>query len=314
MNKQELLDYAKKHYTTGTKFKSSLSSDNGKIRTVLPYADNKIVTWEIDSEGNVRSDNGLKPEADNGEYACSNPVIYSPKKGWVEIIETKYTPQYIKDNKIAVIVHSLEQANKMAKAWGGGDNYYINTYNEHMEVFCKYNGRPEYVTKTPGWYERNYGATKTIDFSQVNFNEMDKKIVGYKCPTDLFNGKVKKGTIYKEYKLGDNIYMCPEGKSSSESLAPEIVETWEAVFAGEEKKTIKVGTKQLEVVVHKDGKCECDGKTFMISDIIRLNNEVKWSFASYLPWDTKVEQVKIGCNSLDKEDLQSIVDCYDSLN
>jgi hypothetical protein len=55
---------------------------------------------------------------------------------------------------------------------------------------------------------------------------MDKEIIGYECPIDLYNGHVKKGTIY--VKTWDDY--CPQGIISYWHLLPkEIVEQWKLI-------------------------------------------------------------------------------------
>jgi len=66
--------------------------------------------------------------------------------------------------------------------------------------------------------------------------------IGYKCPTDLFNGKVKKGTIFKKYITNIGYSTTKEHWESCGGVSPynlpnEIVEQWEKV---EDIKTINV--------------------------------------------------------------------------
>ena len=82
MNDEELLAEAKRKYPIGTKFISF--NDGNRIRTVNPYAGKKTVTWKICGK-DVRSYNGLYTIADDGDGACSNPLIYCNGK-WAKIV------------------------------------------------------------------------------------------------------------------------------------------------------------------------------------------------------------------------------------
>lgn len=69
---------------------------------------------------------------------------------------------------------------------------------------------------------------------------VDKEIIGYRCPYDLFKGEIKKGTVWKHhgipgYSVTRTDYYTPHGCSSTRSLPSEIVETWEPVHKEEYK-------------------------------------------------------------------------------
>lgn len=72
---------------------------------------------------------------------------------------------------------------------------------------------------------------------------MEKEIIGYKAPFDMFNKKVKKGTIYliDENNSNAEFNSCSWTASCGmayTNLPKEIVETWEPVYKEEE---LKVG-------------------------------------------------------------------------
>ena len=52
---------------------------------------------------------------------------------------------------------------------------------------------------------------------------MNKKIIGYKSPIDLFNGKILAGTIYKEGI--DEVYFPINCSTNDFNLPKEIVKT-----------------------------------------------------------------------------------------
>jgi len=61
---------------------------------------------------------------------------------------------------------------------------------------------------------------------------INKKIIGYKCPIDLFDGASPKGSLYILYSANHSYYeYTPPIPSSKLYLVPkEIVETWEPVY------------------------------------------------------------------------------------
>lgn len=65
-------------------------------------------------------------------------------------------------------------------------------------------------------------------YNEQNPNNMNKTIIGYKCPTSIFNGQVKKDTIYK--KFSDLTY-SPFETPTMYNLPKEIVESWKPVYA-----------------------------------------------------------------------------------
>lgn len=83
LSDEELLNFARKNYPTGTKFKAIINkSDKGMERVVSGYFKHEEVRWEVannsDLGRNVRASNGLN----NDRGGCSNPSIYSEKLGW----------------------------------------------------------------------------------------------------------------------------------------------------------------------------------------------------------------------------------------
>ena len=64
-------------------------------------------------------------------------------------------------------------------------------------------------------------------------NNMKKKIIGYKCPTDLFKGRIRKGEIFTERSTKDFVMYHKDHMTSGVPL--EIVESWEPVYEEEFK-------------------------------------------------------------------------------
>lgn len=313
-----LLEEAKRRYPIGTKFYPVHVGHAKKSNQycIVVSNDFKMGTYgDIYALTDVGGLFAYTHDTKHGNTSANRMVYQKENNEWAEIINEMYTPQQCKDQKIAVICHNSKQANKLAMVWDDNCKEYWDVGGNYKHFAIAWVGYKTWQgSNCEDYFQKTHKFTKTIDFSQVKFDDM--KIIGYKAPMDLFNGNVKKGDVLKPYDYNDNInsaWYVTSKQNQHFTIPNEIVTKWEEVRA-EEKKTIKVGTKQLDVIIHKDGKCECEGKTFLVSDIIRLNNEVKWSFASYLPWETKIEQVKIGCNHLTHEDLQKIIDTYNSLN
>ena len=67
---------------------------------------------------------------------------------------------------------------------------------------------------------------------------MERKIIGYLCPTNLFNGEALKGTMFVKTKWNNDFYGWGENANTtsySRHLPKEIVEQWEACYEEEYK-------------------------------------------------------------------------------
>lgn len=90
--------------------------------------------------------------------------------------------------------------------------------------------------------------------------KMNKKIIGYKAPMDLFEGEVKKGTIYngnpkEASSQKPNTYWIKDNFSTKYNLPKEIVETWEPVY--ESQKLNKVGVHDVSYLNKTTVKIGC---------------------------------------------------------
>jgi len=93
----------------------------------------------------------------------------------------------------------------------------------------------------------------------------DKKIIGYKCPIDLFGGEIKKGEIFR--KMNSKFYKVSlTGVTEySKHLPREIVESWEPIYEEE----YRVGD-----FVITEGYCDIyDGKVLEITRIKKVNED-----------------------------------------
>lgn len=120
---------------------------------------------------------------------------------------------------------------KIINDWGG-------PYYWDCVVFC--NGvvsdldigmiKKEYI-------EISFQDFKDYVLDEVGFikhNTMKKKIIGYRCPMDMFESKVKKGDIFSRNGFMDDILdyhpLKINPKRRTFLLPKEIVETWEPVY------------------------------------------------------------------------------------
>ena len=139
------------------------------------------------------------------------------------------------------------------------DNSYC--YKNNKKVFSRY--YPNYVEIT---FEQ---------FKKYILNNMNKQIIGYKAPYDMYEGKLKKGVLVKEFPQPhmNKAYGIPaeNGFFESNVLIPkEIAQTWEPVY--EENKLPKIngydGKLDGDYIVYG---CATFGKTFF-HDVYKLSN------------------------------------------
>jgi len=124
---------------------------------------------------------------------------------------------------------------------------WIKCTNEEAEKLLKYFKMPVGITVDGKAYynispDRQSYAISTLSdnkircwfaFYTIKFpeTEQNKKIIGYKCPVDLFNGRVKAGMIFTSYN--DIDLYASKGSDFQKgyfTLPKEIVETWEPVY------------------------------------------------------------------------------------
>jgi len=128
--------------------------------------------------------------------------------------------------------------------WIHSKNYGFMGFSGNGHYFADEILHSEHIEITFEQFEKYVLKTKDIE----------KKIIGYKAPFDLFNREVKAGFIYKPLASINNKYYAPinlEGKVGLPhlNLPKEIVEQWEPVYEetskelyfGKVKFTIKKG-------------------------------------------------------------------------
>jgi len=146
---------------------------------------------------------------------------------------------------------------------------------------------------------------------------MDKEIIGYEAPMDLFGGVVKKGTLYTPHDTTNpsvgwspNDYV--DGYIRCNLVVPEeLVKQWNPVYKVKETDVV---TMSGTVTVVK-GKIIADGKEITYDGLKNLYDYFgpqKWYG---IPWDVTIkETIKIGCWEVSKDDIATILREYQKLN
>jgi len=163
----------------------------------------------------------------------------------------------------------------------------------------------------------------TKHFESKQQIKMDKKIIGYKAPYDLFGGKIEAGTVY--VPSADPEYYSSTNRGCA--IVKEIVETWEPVY--EEQEVVKsVNVNGLKFQISKEGIfCVQEKRWLNIGDIRDLVMSAPYGIRSsiesshtglYPKTDTYTvypETFKIGCTSgFTREDIRRALNIYNDLN
>lgn len=200
-------------------------------------------------------------------------------------------------------------------------NYYLHSHNHEDESITDNSNdlQTSFTSHDSYFPEISFDVFKEFI---LNNNEMDKKIIGYKCPTDLYGGQVKAGTIFKSTSSSPTttpIYIAVDGKGniikSHFELPKEIVETWEPVYKEEVALYVVRHdvSKEFVVTIKKDG-IHMDGKLiFNITDlnyiIDNFDNVIK-----YTGYTIKTHSIDIGCRkNISLEVLREIVKIHSTL-
>lgn len=153
-----------------------------------------------------------------------------------ELVSPGYTIEEIKAGKFACKVSSFDEIVKIRQYLGNDErawNYFKNS--RHWPKYINITDGSTHSDTSTTYYNNNGYTILTIN--DIKFpNEMQKKkIIGYKAPMDLFEGKIKKGNLF--YANVASGYIGTDGteigKASTISgtyLPKEIVETWEPVY------------------------------------------------------------------------------------
>ena len=139
-----------------------------------------------------------------------------------------------------------------------------------------------------------------------------RKIIGYKAPYDLFQGRIKKDNIFSIPSSYNLVMYTPS--HMTRGVATEIVQTWEPVYE-EPNIVLVVGVPSIKVTIGKDGTIKAEGEQIPWGPIERLKNEMRSkNFFVGVAWDVTYPFVKIGCSTFSREDIVKIWETFAKLN
>jgi len=270
------------------------------------------------------------------EYVEKYPVSYNQSNIWHRKEDIKY-----KDSPI----YTYEQWEKLKNGEGieetnplgliKGRIYTFNSYgseeNKNEATFDKYDISCDVFIFT-NWKLNNEtflggGAWGRNSISNIKekTKQMEKKIIGYKAPYDLFGGNIKAGELFS--KVTENSYKTTSTGSTqySRHLPKEIVEQWEPVYNQEyeigEYVTDDDGRNIYKIGSYKNNNYyPAPGKYSSGKDI-----NISYSFGYKLRRATKEEieaaqsvkisgytaeavdgEIAFGCQRLTKQDLHTV--------
>ena len=134
--------------------------------------------------------------------------------------------------------------------------------------------------------------------------QMEKEIIGYKSPMNLFYDDIKKGTIYKKQGEDDNGYY-PTGLGCGSNiyyLPDEIVETWEPVYKQKEPQITINGYKGEFFEEYVKFGCAKISK-YVFIQLSSINKD-------FVENNREIESVTIGKGTFSKEQIKQIAEYY----
>lgn len=148
-----------------------------------------------------------------------------------------YTAKEVRDQRISFKPMSREQFDKLKAHFEKlypGDYSKITFDTGRYFRFYQELGYPKGEQANDMSYSyteatKSLRSSKEISFEEFDFQE--RKLLGYKCPMDLFGGHVKAGELYK--LTPDETEYYPSNFTYSCKLPIELVETWEPVYEEE---------------------------------------------------------------------------------
>ena len=197
-----------------------------------------LYSWKHELSKKVKGQTHLANLAkDTKSYTFGKEISFEDFKRLVLKEEKMYTKEDILKEGIVVFLETEEEHRELSNFIGRtitgefkGAHYYRLSDNTYSGDSSKGN---------LGYYK--IGNYKGINFNQI---QMNKKIIGYKAPMDLYAGGVKKGHLY--VKNSTDSYR-PETKViglERELIMPStLVETWEPVY--KQQKLNKVGVHDV---------------------------------------------------------------------
>lgn len=186
---------------------------------------------------------------------------YSSVYGYTEITFEQFQKYVLKLNNMSnfpkdnfgIRTDGCETSKKI------GEWFIRNGYNRNGLTFSNASTKPATVyyvledKRVHCAYESDLPlSVKTIfDGAQMDLDGKgpSKKIVGYKAPTDLWGGSIKKGMIFRKAAAPNDSYTTDQ-VTMSNNIPKELAETWEPVY--EEEKIVIAGY-EAKLERHVDG-------------------------------------------------------------
>jgi len=216
--------------------------------------------------------------------------------------DSKYNLDYSKVNYLNTVNHIKSAAANLGLVYGKGrDN----------SLFWEFQIKD---LKKDGFIQITYEEFKKYIKKE---NMKEKKIIGYKAPYDLFQGNIKKGTIYTFLALEKSVYKYSPKENKYFSLPREIVETWEPVYESTEKELILKSGKKL--IIRQEG-VDTGNRIIKIEELKEIvwagvpnansNNNNKIAGFNYY-----IQEIswKIGCVDVLNSELKEIINIHKSL-
>lgn len=257
----------------------------------------------------------------NNKSYITKATIYDTIEEWRKVFKPdtmrKYTIKELQDSKgtIWVKCKNIQEAEKMGEYYffDKKSNPWLNNSNfpKNKNIYCYVGWEGSWGG---GWNENTYD--KTIDYNQVIFEDMDKKIVGYKLIKDL--PTVNAGALFV-YNEKTTVWECNKGSetnyyaySNTDMINPD----WFLPIYEEEKKevTIRVECDEPFNVIIKKGNNQIYTPEGTIP-ISTLKNLEKVASNKIGDWKFSINSVNIGCKSnISFGYLDEIIKAWEELN
>jgi len=204
------------------------------------------------------------------------------------------------------------------------EKWFIKITDENKEVLNEWKRntkfkqtiteKESFVVEDGGMYGTKYWSDNKTEITFEQFKKyvlkqetMEKEIIGYKTPYNMYGGQVKKGDIWTLNKY-DNGY---QSNANVTDLPKEIVEQWEKVYK-EEKTIVKMyssnkGEFEIEVV-GKKAYYRPEHKELSLQFIKNILNLFENKTIG-LEYSIEVDSLKVGCmEGTRKSDWQKVYD------
>lgn len=213
-----------------------------------------------------------------------SPAKFTLPKRWKAILPIEDFGIVVGRGEAAAILKWFESYGYNTSGWNGNaDVDYVYFVNKDKRVDC---------TCLKENIKQIFTLTQIKEMTQKT-----QKIVGYKAPTDLWDGDVKKGEIFI---LAGKANYCPKDNQIEELYIPkELVETWEPVYEEVIKsKVTNLGTPKRKFTIYKD-KVEVvggDEETRIFSNEQVDAIAKMFTSCTVRSLTTKVNSVQVGCD------------------